>query len=249
MNTKHAKNTRPAFTLIELLVVIAIIGILAMFLLPALNKAQKLAKRTQCISNLKQFDTGIKLYENEHDGALPYWLSNLYDSYIEADEIYICPEDPTYGKEGGKPKYEDDEKLYFIETDDFDGSDADTIDRLAADAQYPDIKANSYLYEFCVAECSWYGSSYSWNGHVAIEEDVDLIPDEVHANNGNGSVTWREIKEWEKIHVGGWVPIIRCFWHTEGTFYANDIVLNLGAETHNVYLSDTTDDGWKEPLD
>ena len=104
-----------AFTLVELLIVIAIVGILAGLLLPALIQAKEKAKRTACVSNLKQVNLATRLYAEDNGESLPVlpnpnpypngvgaYYKQLVKGYLGLtgpaapnEKVFLCPADRT----------------------------------------------------------------------------------------------------------------------------------------------------------
>ena len=60
-----------AFTLIELLVVIAIIALLVAILVPSLQTAKRLARKTLCMANLRHCGIVLNMYASENSSKVP----------------------------------------------------------------------------------------------------------------------------------------------------------------------------------
>ncbi len=67
---------RPGFTMIELLTVVAIIAVLIALLLPAVQSAREVARRTQCNNNLLQLGIALGNYVSTHEVLPPGVVNN-----------------------------------------------------------------------------------------------------------------------------------------------------------------------------
>lgn len=115
MYTTHqipAPSRKNGFTLIELLVVIAIIAILAAILFPVFGRARENARRTSCLSNMKQIGLGMLQYIQDYDEVYPMhyngterWPQTM-NPYIKSTQVFDCPSradfkfDGTYASAG-----------------------------------------------------------------------------------------------------------------------------------------------------
>ncbi len=93
-------SPRRAFTLIELLVVIAIIAILAAILFPVFARAREQARKTSCLSNLKQIGLACHMYAQDYDELFPVdnhicnphlRFVNQVMPYMKNMQILYCP--------------------------------------------------------------------------------------------------------------------------------------------------------------
>jgi prepilin-type N-terminal cleavage/methylation domain-containing protein/prepilin-type processing-associated H-X9-DG protein len=121
LSSTHARvaHTRSAFTLVELLIVIAIICLLAAILFPVFALARENARRSACLSNMKQIGLSMQMYLSDYDETYvptiladtnvsatnPYgWADALYP-YTKSVQLFQCPSDkrPPCAPGNGSP--------------------------------------------------------------------------------------------------------------------------------------------------
>lgn len=116
LTRKNFRKTGNAFTLIELLVVIAIIAILAAILFPVFGRARENARRTACLSNVKQWGLGLMQYIADYDEKFPtmgyegqpggapepFRWYNVLTPYTKSTQLGACPSDSSTTNASGQ---------------------------------------------------------------------------------------------------------------------------------------------------
>jgi prepilin-type N-terminal cleavage/methylation domain-containing protein/prepilin-type processing-associated H-X9-DG protein len=123
----HKNDVRHGFTLIELLIVISIIALLAAILFPVFSRARESARRSSCLSNMKQLGTALLMYTQDYDEAMcgnasnadegaglalgfmdaaagRNWAASLMP-YVKNLQVFVCPSAVPYSKVGGNSAY------------------------------------------------------------------------------------------------------------------------------------------------
>jgi len=161
---------RSGFTLIELLVVIAIIAILAAILFPVFARARENARKSNCMSNIKQLTTAGMMYVQDYDetflidyampamgtepvGGCNRWRYHLHP-YIKNWRVFICPS-------GGNVA---DPSLFSVQLTNQYGINGNVLGKSMAQIQAPaDVV-------FIGDSIHWYGNSnlwFAWAGRAA----------------------------------------------------------------------------------
>jgi len=112
-----------------------------------LSRARESARKTQCMSNIKQIGMGLIMYANENSemfpsdtaygGASPAMrgLNLLYDTYVSDKRVFNCPSDTTVtaatnagvsaSTSGGTEAFDSDESSYGYDRLHIQADDAD----------------------------------------------------------------------------------------------------------------------------
>ena len=109
-------NNQGGFTLIEILVVLAIITLLAALLFPVLGRVRENARRTTCMSNLKQIALACQTYLQDSDRRYPPfptiddgstgWAWEL-QAQLKNEAVFQCPSEEfgALDEDGGFTDY------------------------------------------------------------------------------------------------------------------------------------------------
>lgn len=109
------RRAPPGFTLIELLTVIAIVAILATILIPVVGSVRERARRSACVSNLRQLTMAVHAYANDSEDRMPH-VGGGYAGSGAAESIRSDPTDSNASLGVLVPGYVDALELFWCMT-------------------------------------------------------------------------------------------------------------------------------------
>ena len=179
------------FSLVELLVVIAIIAILASILFPVFARARENARRSSCLSNVKQIGLGFMQYFQDYDDRFPQtkadlgaelpWAQASMQPYLNSRQILRCGSDssPEWESNGRVTSYSLNGFFHAVATpvepaqvmNDLKRSHIASIvtaSEVIMLAETPDINNGSrnYLHSFAWSPTGTYGPDPSRDGGI-----------------------------------------------------------------------------------
>ena len=164
------KRGHAGFTLLEILVVVAILTLLAALLFPVFSQARERARRTSCLSNLKQIGLGMLMYSQDNDEHLPAW-TNFWVCATNGTTGGIGPNDTTTCGDDTADRYWDAAILPYIKSGD------------PGDLSVPD---SGGVWHCPASELDEGYSSYGYSMGIAVyslEEFYYLFPPEASLND------------------------------------------------------------------
>ena len=227
-------HRRSGFTFVEMLIVITIISVLVSLLLPSIQKAQELARRGVCASNLRQIGTGYAEYVQDNHGWTPYnlagrpyemyilyhknsgWYNDgiLYrDEYVNTGRVYFCPSKRKRNIESGY------EYNWWVIHDDpaavMGWSDGDFYSR------------SNYTPWFSRKPGGGYGRLYAMDANTALNCDNLNWPLSV-GHNGATQTTRDDPAAYNVLYADGavsfWIDTDRISWNEMTAFWQVEMV-------------------------
>jgi prepilin-type N-terminal cleavage/methylation domain-containing protein/prepilin-type processing-associated H-X9-DG protein len=214
MQTSLVRNRKQGFTLIELLVVIAIIAILAAILFPVFARARENARRTSCLSNLKQIGLAVQQYTQDYDELLPQGLSNgesVFDvqlqPYIKSIQMTRCPS----AKNTGQISYSVNPWMWGENASTAIAAIPSTAETIyAADGTQMGSGGSTRQFMINTSGDFWSGG-YPWNDDADPNQTLlynaawDVDPDAWtgDAHNGDGMVRYRHLEGANFVYIDG----------------------------------------------
>lgn len=181
------------FTLIELLVVIAIIGLLAAFLMPALDRGRDCAKMLSCQNRLRNIGISLHMYANEHDSLLPVTtqvdgphteLTEALDGrYIQQIKNFYCPCETKPERRYSRENFEGGNIGYFYYCCRRKSKNRDVSAYLRHDVEWPRILRTTMDSDTWVMSDCWFRGEptphrqyYKGINYLTLSGTVETVP-------------------------------------------------------------------------